>query len=221
MAYTLDPRWFLPSDDGVKPFILDTGRVDLAAADAPTVATGRFIVSQLDVPPSQFYIIKGMSFYAGARINTGLGTETFQLLDPVDADGFFSFDPQVNNQPPWIINLDYNAPRIAAGPLSNASGRQHSAGIGHISDRPWTDVQQSWVNPMFTIPVPSSTQFRVIFSILPPSAVAPLPAGGQFGIGGAGGTRRVDFAGAVIAGMQLTEQAFARMMKEIGAAPGI
>ena len=154
-----------------------------------------------------------------ARTNVGLATESFQLIDSIAAAGFFSFEPTVNDNAPFIIEQNYNSPKTAGAASLNNNDRIRAKGIGYITDAPWLAAQNSWFNPLFTVFVPSNAVFRLIFSILPVSATDPLPAGGQFGIGGAGGTRRVDFAGSILVGQQMSEQYYHGLAQRVAAQP--
>lgn len=218
MSAFIEPKFFL-ADPQIRPFILDE-RVDLLASNVPVSATGKFIVSELRPPRGQVYLIKNITPYAMARTNVGAGDESFQFLSSIVAGGFFSFEPTVNDNSPFIIEQNYNAPRVSAAPAAlNNNDRVRAKGIGYISDAPFTVAQNSWFNPLFTILVPSNAVFRLIFSILPVSTTLPLPAGGQFGVGGVGGTRRVDFAGSVLVGQQMSEQYYHGLAQRVAAQP--
>lgn len=218
MTAFIEPKFFL-SDPQIRPFILDE-RVDLTAQNVPIAATGKYIVTELRPPRGQVYLIKNITPYAMARTNVGLATESFQLISAISAAGFFSFEPTVNDNAPFIIEQNYNAPRIDVPPPSgNNNDRIRAKGIGYITDSPWLAAQNSWFNPLFTVFVPSNAVFRVIFSILPVSTTNPLPAGGQFGVGGAGGTRRIDFAGSILVGQQMSEQYYHGLAQRVAAQP--
>ena len=219
MSAFIEPKFFL-ADPQIRPFIIDE-RVDLLAANVPISATGKFIVSELRPPRGQVYLIKNITPYAMARINVGAADESFQLLSPIAAGGFFSFEPVVNDNSPFIIEQNYNAPRVDALPAAlNNNDRDRAKGIGYISDAPFTVAQNSWFNPLFTILVPSNAVFQIIFSILPVSTTLPLPAGGQYSVGGVVvGSRRVDFAGSVLVGQQMSEQYYHGLAQRVAAQP--
>jgi hypothetical protein len=140
------------------------------------------------------------------------------MLSPALADGWFSFEPLVNNALAFLILSDMNAPRIAAGPLTNKD-RFQAKGVTHISEHPWKDIQSAWFNPMFSFVIPQESKFQVVFSLLPDGAVAPFPAAGQYAIGS--GTKRVDFAGFLIAGQILSDQKYNEIAGGVAKAPGI
>jgi hypothetical protein len=211
----IDPKFFL-ADTQIRPFILDE-RVDLTAPNVPIAATGRYIVTELRPPRGQVYVIKNITAYAMQRVNVGTPTETFQLLSGAAANGFFSFEPLVNDNSPFIIRQNYNAPM--ADPGTNNNDRVQAKGISHVTDSPFVVAQNGWFNPLFTILVPSNAVFRLIFSILPVSATTPIPVGGQFEVGGAGGARRVDFAGSILVGQQMAEQYYHTLTQQTAALP--
>jgi hypothetical protein len=217
MTAFIEPKFFL-ADPQIRPFVIDE-RVDLTAPNVPIAATGKYVVSELRPPRGQVYLIKNITPYAMARTNVGLATESFQFLNPIAAGGFFSFEPTVNDNAPFIIEQNYNSPKIAGAASLNNNDRIRAKGIGYITDAPWVVAQNGWFNPLFTVLVPSNAVFRLIFSILPVSATDPLPAGGQFGVGGAGGTRRVDFAGSVLVGQQMSEQYYHGLAQRVAAQP--
>lgn len=218
MTAFIEPKFFL-ADPQIRPFVLDE-RVDLTAPNVPIAATGKYVVSELRPPRGQVYLIKNITPYAMERTNVGLATESFQLITPASvAGGFFSFEPTVNDNAPFIIEQNYNSPKTAGAASLNNNDRIRAKGIGYITDAPWLAAQNSWFNPLFTILVPSNAVFRLIFSILPVSATDPLPAGGQFGVGGVGGTRRVDFAGSILVGQQMSEQYYHGLAQKVAAQP--
>jgi len=199
----IDPELFLV-DPQIKSFIHDE-RHDLLAPDAPIVGTGRFVIVSLKAPRGQVIVVKSLVPHAYARTDMGTANESFEMLDPMAANGFFSFEPLVNDSSPFVIELDYNAPSIEGGTLLD-SDRQRTKGISHISSSPWADVQRSWFNPMFSILIKGDSTFTVVFSILPPPVVAtPLPFGGQYSIE-VGAAKRVDFVGCMLGCMQMSEQ---------------
>lgn len=215
MTAFIEPKFFL-ADPQIRPFVLDE-RVDLTAPNVPVAATGRYIVSELRPPRGQVYVIKNITPYAMERVDVGAPTETFRLLAANTAAGFFSFEPTVNDNSPFVVRQNYNAPAVAPPPNPNNNDRVQAKGIGYISDAPFTVAQNGWFNPLFTILVPSNAVFRLIFSILPVAATSPIPVGGQFAVGGAGGARRVDFAGSILVGQQMSEQYYHTLAQQVGA----
>lgn len=215
MTSFIEPRFFL-ADPQIRPFIFDE-RVDLTAPNVPIASTGRYVVSELRPPRGQVYVIKNITPYAMERVDVGLPTETFRLINAPTAAGFFSFEPSVNDNSPFIVRQNYNAPMAAPG--TNNNDRVQAKGIGYISDAPFTIAQNGWFNPLFTILVPSNAIFRLVFSILPVASSTPIPVQGQYAVGGAGGARRVDFAGSILVGQQMSEQYYHTLAQQVSAAP--
>lgn len=209
----VNPQFFV-SDPQVRPFVLDS-RVDLAAPDVPTVGTGRYVIQTIRPPRGQVYVVKTFVPYAAARTDVGLAAESFVYLGS-EANGFFSYEPLINDNSPFIIEEDFNAPRAAAGPLLNAD-RQRSKGISYITRDPWNEASQAFFNPLFTFLIPSNAVYRVVFSLLPPATAAAIPNPYQIGTG----TKRVDFAGCVTAGLQMPEQHYHGIVQRLRDAPGI
>lgn len=217
--YPVDPRFWL-QDTNVRTLGPLDVRCDLTAPDVETAGTNQIVVGRIRAPKSQVYVFKTFVPYAMERVNVGnAATETFQMMNPVTSNGFFVFEPVVTQGAPHIMGTDYNRPRLAAAPLNN--DRSASKGIASISQNPWLDTQRAMFNPLFTIVVPSDKEFTVLFSILPVGTASPIPAGGQFGIGGAGGTRRVDFAGFMVSGVQMSQQHYDNTFAKVDAEPGV
>lgn len=215
MNVLVEPSYFL-ADPQVRPFIRDM-RQDVTATNAPTVAVGKYVVFTVRPPRGQVLIVKSFVPYAMARTDVGLATESFALIDPLaapGASGVFSFEPTVNDSAPFVIESDFNAPQLAG--TGNDLERVRNRGVSYISADPWQEAQQSWFNPLFSILVPGDSTFQVIFSILPPAPTNPLPIAGQYTVGGAGGGKRVDFAGCVVVGQQMTEQYYHSLEKSFG-----
>jgi hypothetical protein len=207
----LSPPLFL-ADPQIKPFVRDS-RVDLLAADTLQIATNEFIIYQNRTKKGQIEVVKSIAPYAMERTDVGTPQEAFAIIPPNVGDGYFSFSPQINAQPPVIMDLDYNAPRIAAGPLTN-SDRIKRSGITWLVEDPWRAGQQMQ-HPLFSFPVPSKAELIVTFSILPPAQVAPIPNPFQIG---AAAIKRVDFAGVVICGVVMPQHLYDSLLKETEAA---
>lgn len=216
--FPVDPRFWLQDSNARTLGPLDV-RCDLTATDVETVGTNQIVIGRIAAPPGQCYVFKTFVPYAMERTNVGLATETFQMMNPVTSNGFFVFEPVVSDGAPHLLGTNFNAPRIAGAGVNN--DRSSSKGISYISQNPWQDTQRSMFNPLFTIVVPSDKVFSVIFRILPVGSASPIPAGGQFGIGGAGGTRRVDFAGFMVSGVQMSQQHYDNTFARIDAEPGV
>lgn len=213
MSVLINPGYFL-SDPEVRPFVIDK-RIDLADPNAPIVATGRYICASVKVPKAQIYVVKALIPYAMERINMPAANETAQFLNPRECDGFFMFEPLVNDSSPFIMETDYNAMSID-GAAYNNNDRVRGKGISYISDEPWKTAQNVWFNPLFTFAVPGDATLRVIFSIFGVAGVGGIPVGGQYAVAGAGGARRVDFAGCMIVGQQMSEQYYRGLVQQHG-----
>ncbi len=211
MSILLLPQHIL-DDPQVKPFIRDQ-RVDLKAGNVPIISTNRYVVLAYDVPPGQCLVVKGMAFYACERTYIGLTNESFRYLTGQEANGFFSYQPLVDRNSPYQVNLDFNSPKTSGGTLNN-NDRQGSNGFTEITATPFTDVKMV-ENPLHTIAVPAGKRFEVAFSILPVSTLnsSGIPTGGQFQIGT--GIKRVDFAGAVIQGLIMPQQLYDQVKAKV------
>lgn len=207
----LHPLHFL-DDPQIRAFVR-TQRVDLAASNCPILSTNRYICFSYQVPDGQCLIVKGMSFFACERTDIGTTTEAFRYLTSNEANGYFSFQPLVDRNSPFLVNLDFNSPKIVTGTLNN-SDRVGSNGYTEVSEAPQRDVRMV-ESPIFTVAVPSGKLFEVCFSVLPVSTLnsSGIPAGGQFQVGT--GSKRVDFAGAVISGLQMPQQLYDQIKAEV------
>jgi hypothetical protein len=207
----LHPLHFL-DDPEIRPFVQNQ-RVDLKASNVPIISTNRYVCFSFQVPAGQCLVIKGMSFYACERTDIGSTTEAFRYLSPEEGNGYFSYQPLIDRNSPFIVNLDFNSPKIAAGTLNN-NDRQGSSGFTEISDKPTQDVRLV-ENPLFSVAVPAGKTFEVAFSVLPVSTLnsANIPTGGQFQVGT--GAKRVDFAGAVISGLIMPQQLYDQIKAKV------
>jgi hypothetical protein len=195
------------ADPQVRPFSRDQ-RIDLAAANAPTLAEGLFIVLSNKTEKGKIDIVRYIVPYAQERTDVATAQEAFRMLDPQAANGYFAFSPLVNGGPASVnLEVNYNAPRINAGPTNNKD-RQIRAGIAHLSADPWIDSQR--YNPLFAIPVPSEALFQITFELLPAATGAGIPNPYQI----ATGAKRVDFAGVVVTGVTMPQTMYDRMLEE-------
>lgn len=216
----VNPR-LLVVDDNLRRF--ERARsVDLLATNAPTVGTGRYVCFEEKVPKGQCLVIGGMAVWAKQRINVGAADESNEMIDPKDGNGWFSFEPQINDAvlKGYLPVIDLATPRLlttgGVAPTTtnlNNDDRQQRAGLTMLSLEPDVEAHRQWNNALFRFLVPSDAVFRVVFSILPPSASAPLDATGRYTIG-VGATKRVDYAGVHLLGMQMTEQSYEDLKRQ-------
>lgn len=210
----IDPRRYL-ADPTARPFVREF-RIDLTASDAPIESTGRYIIAELKVPRGQRFIVKSVFPYAMARTDVGnAGLESARMLSNVEVGGYFSFEPQVNGNAPFVIDSDLNAMRTAAG--AQNSDRVRASGWTHVSDNPWFMASTTWDNPLFSIEVSPDSVFRIVFTVLPvgfanglpnPYVIpAPPPAVQP--------PKRVDFAGAVIVGINMADQSYRDIYRKV------
>lgn len=199
-------------DPEIRPFMRNQ-RVDLKASNCPFISTNRYVCFSFEVPAGQCLVVKGMSFYACERTDIGTTTEAFRYLTPEEGNGYFSFQPLVDRNSPYIVNLDFNSPKTAAGTLNN-NDRQGSNGYTEISDKPTQDVRLL-ESPIFSVAVQANRKLEVAFSVLPVSTLnsSGIPTGGQFQVGT--GAKRVDFAGAVIAGLIMPQQLYDQVKAKV------
>jgi hypothetical protein len=215
MSTLIDPRYFM-RDPEAQPFLSDF-RVDLTAPDVPLESGtagqpgARYIVTQIRPPRGQVLLIKAFQPYAMKRTDIGTADESFAMIDPLEAGGHFSFEPLVGGLSPIVANLNVNAARDLAGPLLN-NDRVVGKGISFISSTPYADVQRSGFNQNFTIEVPSDRLFTVVFSLIDDTSTLSNPF--QVTTDPAV-TKRVDFAGTVVAGIIMSDQRFQQLTKEI------
>lgn len=214
----LNPR-LIVVDDNISRFE-DMRDVDLLASNVPNVGTGRYVCFEQQVPKGQVLVIGGMAFYAMQRINVGTDDESFEMISPKDGNNCFSFEPQINNAVLQGFVPRINVARrrsLGAPPLVtnlNNNERNSAPGISMLSSEPRNEAQNEWQNALYRFVVPSDAIFRVIFTILPPSATAPLAAAGRYTIGVAA-TKRVDYAGACIVGQQMAEQTYNALKEQV------
>ena len=200
--FVIDPTNFL-ADTQAKPFVRDF-RSDLLAPDIKTQSVGRYFIAEHRVPRGTVLVVKGLVPYACERTDVGTVNEAFDFIDPEVGNGNFSFEPQINGNAPFISSIDYNAPRTASGTKLNAD-RVRQNGYSQISKRPLDDAKNEWFNPMYSFVVPADATLAVIFTILRVGTTSPIP--NPFSIGVAT-EKRVDFAGVVLVGLEMPEQAY-------------
>lgn len=207
----VSPPLFL-SDPQIRPFARDS-RVDLLAPNVDIIASNEFVVYRNRTKKGQVEVVKAIAPYVMERTDVGTPQESYRIIPPDLGDGFFAFTPFINNQSPIILDINYNTPRIAAGPLNN-DDRTQRAGISFLTEDPWRAVQQMQ-HPLFSFPVTSKAELLVTFALLPLSEVAPIP--NPFSIGAAA-IKRVDFAGVIVAGVVMPQHLYDTLLKNTEAA---
>lgn len=202
------------ADPMVRPQVL-SNRVDLLASNVRTLGTNQYVIFSFKVPANQVLVVKSMAFWAQERINPGTDDESFRSIDPKDGNDFFAFAPLVDGNSPFGNSLVYNAPKIAAAPSGlNNLDQARLRGITTISLNPWFEVQESMDNEILQFVVGEGKELQIVFSIIPVSTVDGLPTAGQYTIG-VDAVKRVDFAGAMIAGILLGKQEYQRMERQM------
>lgn len=207
MSIIIDPRRYL-TDPTARPFVRDF-RVDLTAADVPVESSGRYIVAELRVPRGQRFVVKAVFPYAMARTDVGdASLESVRTLSNAEAGGYFSFEPSVNGNSPFVIEADLNAMRTSAGALN--SDRVRASGWTHIVENPWFSSSVNWDNPLFSVDVAPDAVFRIIFTVLPVGYASGLP--NPYVIPAPPPAvqppKRVDFAGVLITGINMSDQSY-------------
>lgn len=201
----LSPRYFM-SDPQARPFVRDE-RHDLTSADAPTQSQGRFIVYSRKVPRGQVEIITAISPYVAARSGAG-ASQTVVNLSPEAANGWFLFEPQVDRSAPFRNDVDFVSYDDLAGATDAA--RVRANGITHVSANPFTDARNQFNQPSaaFSALVKGGSQFEVIFSLIPTAGIS-LP----YAIGST--AKRVDFAGCLVMGIEMSQQAYDAVVHKV------
>lgn len=218
MSTLIDPRYFM-RDPEAQPFLSDY-RVDLAAPDVPLESGtlgqpgARYIVTQIRPPRGQVLLIKAWQPYAMKRTDVGTPSESFAMIDPLEAGGHFNYEPLVGGLSPIVANLNVNAPRDLAGPLLN-NDRVVGKGVSFVSSSPYADVQRTGFNQNFTIEVPTDRLFTVVFSLIDNTASAGALSNPFQITTNPAVTKRVDFAGTVVAGIIMSDQRYQQLTKEI------
>lgn len=199
----LDPRFFM-ADPQARPFIRDE-RHDLSSTAAPIQAQGRYIIYSSKVPKGQVQIVTAIAPYAMARSGAGGGTETFVNLTPNQANGWFLYEPQVDRAAPFRNDVDFAELQNAAGATDTL--RYRANGITHISENPFTDARNQFNQPSaaFSALVKGGSQFEVIFSLIPATVAVPYTIGS--------GTKRVDVAGCLVMGIEMSQQAYDEVVR--------
>lgn len=200
-------------------------RADLVANSVavPVDSPGRFVIFEETIPEQSCVVVKALVPYAIERTNPGTSDESFRYINPLVGNGWFAFEPLVNQGSPLDMRLNFNAPQLAivggvANPALNNADRQVANALTDVSDQPWRDAAVLWNNPLFTFVVPSSAKLRVIFSLLTTiHATLANPMTNIFAIGATAGpptNKRVDFAGVLVVGEIMPENLY----REIAAA---
>lgn len=219
--HPINPRQWLP-DGRVQPLFLHN-EIDLVSpGEVYTVGTVPpvFLALKVLVPKDTVYIIKSMAFWVKQRINEGdAAAETARYIDPTNGDGFFAFEPLIDDASVYFIDLNTAAYQTAAGALAGGTQRIQAKGFTQLSVTPLQDVDRAWNNTLSSFAVTSQKTLMVRFRILPAATTAPMPY--IYSVGGAtAGTRRVDFAGVCVRGQRLTEQDYNAMKLEVKNASG-
>ena len=201
-----DLHYFV-KDDQIRPF-MRVERHDITAANAPRKAPGEFTVLEVTPPKNQTLIVKAIAPFVCRRTSIGdPNLESFQYIPAIEASGFFGWQPLVQNQSPFIIESNINAPRVSAGPLDDAGDRILFPGFTQVSENPLMDIfiRKDF---SFSILVGGDKSFTIVMRILRVGTVAGIPNPFQVGNDAVGNQKRVDFSGAAVYGVTMPTQLY-------------
>jgi hypothetical protein len=216
MSVLLDGRGFLV-DDAVKPFIHDR-RIDLVAAQAAAApvfpALPEFLMFDYVCEKDMVLLVKAIIPYAQERIDAGLATERLRFVPSNVGNTSFIFTPYVASGALALFDWQYDPDNTAATAANEptAGGK----GFTSISQEPKHDAEVAWLSPMVTYALVTPEQhFRVTFKLMPGTSpgrflIPPLPPALPDP-----NAQRVDKAGCVVVGMQMTHQAYKQMVGEM------
>lgn len=196
--------WQLASLPNVRPFEF-TRRIDLLAGNVKQLSSDVYVIFEEETPAGQIRIVRNIAPFAEARVNVGTPQETFENITPEVGDGWFAFDPQVETQSAVVMNVDMNSPKNAGGTLNN-NDRTLSAGTTFLAAQPRVEAWR--YNPALSFVVESKKKLSVTFRLLSVSTASAIA--NPFQIGDTAGliTKRVDFAGVVVAGYSMPVSTF-------------
>lgn len=219
MSVLLDGRQFI-IDNSVKPFIHDR-RIDLVAAQAAGApvfpAAPEFLIFDARVDKQQVWLIKAIIPYAQQRINPALVTERLQFIPSSVGNTSFVFTPYISGGALGLFDFKYNPANTSATAANEPS--VGGKGFTTISQEPMMDAHRALLSPVFTYAfVPPDTDFQVTFRLMPggnlpaafyiPPLAVPEPDPNI-------DRQRVDMAGCLIVGLQMSQQAYNQMVGEL------
>jgi hypothetical protein len=201
----------LIADEQIIPFKHEDRHDITNPADGIQISENRFVACQFTQPKGQVVVIKAIAPYLMFRANAGGANETLQFIPGSDANGFFAFEPLVNNQSPYVIRSNVNAPTTSAAALD--TDRIRSPGTTLIPDDPAL-LEYTPKDPFFKILVRGGKTFTLVCEILRDATANPIPDPFEIGATAITANRRVDFAGALIYGVTMPEQLYNKLQKQ-------
>jgi hypothetical protein len=201
-----DLHYFV-KDDQIRPF-MKVERHDVTDPDAPARSSDEFEVFSVTPPKNQVIVIKAIAPFVCRRTSIGDPVlESFQYIPAIEANGFFGWQPFVQNQSPFIIESDINAPRTSAAAPADKTDRIRFPGFTHISDNPLQDifVRKDF---SFSILVEGDKRFTVVMRVLRVGTVGGIPNPFRIGNDALGTQKRVDFSGAAVYGVTMPAQLY-------------
>lgn len=186
----------ISSAPDIKPFSL-TRRADLTAANVKKLSDSLFVIFEDRTPAGLVRIVRNFAPFVMRRTDIGAPTESAEIILPDEVDGWVSFDPQVDGQSVLVTNIDMNALKDIGGTLNN-NDRAYASGVSCVSPYPNRDALD--YNPLFSFPIESKKELSFTFRLMQLPLVSPIS--GPYEIGGTG-SRRIDFAGVVVTGVQM------------------
>lgn len=200
----VDPMRFLV-DEEVRPFWRDA-RQDVTAQGtlAPKqLSTGVFVVNEFKVLPNTVDVVLGIAPHLWARTDPETPGESLvslpdQALQMGAGQGWWLFNWLKAGQQPYIMQTDYNTPRLQAN--ANNKDRFSTTGISWLPPSVLAYMQFGYSNALTPIACQPDTLFQVTWQLAPVAAAA-VATPNPYVIGS--GVNRIDCVGAMVFGLSM------------------
>jgi hypothetical protein len=152
--------------------------------------------------------------YAMQRLNVGLASESVAYIAPRDGDGFFLFEPRLAGNKSGLGYTDNQLDAMTTQAGATNADVKGSSGVTFIVDDPWLAVTRTVDSGVMGRKVASGQTLQVLFSLIQDPIVGADALPSRYVVPVFGGPapvpplRRVDYAGIVLAGLQMPAQVY-------------
>lgn len=192
--------------------IIEEQRQDLTATvNPPLIASNQYRVFSYLVPVGQVFYVQSIQPTAFRRINVGAANEQIQYLSEADVVGELRYNVRIGASQGGGLQVNTNFVQertAAAANLNNNDRATPSSGIAHVSSTPYLDALRT-ISEAPLVVVKGGSTLEIVFSLQSTASANPLQ---QLQVGT--GTRRVDYAGALVLGLYGSLQEYESVIKD-------
>ncbi len=192
------------ANDQIRPWKYEESHDLIAPAKGIQVSQTDYKILSYTPEKGQVVVVKAIAPYLMQRTNPDTPDGSVSMISKIIGNRWFSVVPQINRSIPYVSSVNLNAFSTLAGANDTADRIQLPGGTA-ITDDPWI-VEFFPKDPAVSLLVRGGKTFQLTLKALPLNATTPIE--NPVLINGPNAATRVDFAGAIVYGVTMTENVY-------------